>query len=101
MLVDLFPASSALPDAVGISTTTIRNDEVLNVCSCLFLSQSILYIYQQVTQSATTKTVFGYDDFVTTVDNTVMVFTSDADGKNHTNDEKSTNLLQEGQREAL
>ena len=50
-----------------------------------FLSQSLLHIYQQVTQSVTTKTVFGYDDFVTTVDNTVMVFTSDADGKNHTN----------------
>ena len=33
---DLFPASSALPDAFGISTTTIRNDEVLIVCSCLF-----------------------------------------------------------------
>ena len=66
-----------------------------------FLSQSLLHIYHQVTKSATTKTVFGYDDFVTTVDNTVMVFTSDADGKNPTNDEKSTNLLQEKQREAL
>ena len=66
-----------------------------------FLLQSLLHIQHQVTKSATTKTVFGYDDFVTTVDNTVMVFTSDADGKNHTNDEKSTNLLQEGQREAL
>ena len=67
-----------------------------------FLSQSLLHISQQVTKSATTKTVFGYDDFVTTVDNTVMVFTSDAEGiKNPTNDEKSTNLLQEKQREAL
>ena len=65
-----------------------------------FLSQSLLHIYHQVTKSATTKTVFGYDDFVTTVDNTVMVFTSEADGKNHTI-EKSTNLFQEGQQEAL
>ena len=54
-----------------------------------------------MTQSATTKTVFGYDDFVTTVDNTVMVFTSEADGENHTNGEKSINLFQGGQREAL
>ena len=45
-----------------------------------FLSQYLLYIHQQVTQSATTKTVFGYDDFVTTVDNTVMVFTSEEQG---------------------
>ena len=65
-----------------------------------FLSQSLLHIYHQVTQSATTKTVFGYDDFVTTVDNTVMVFTSEEDGKNYTI-EKSTNLFQEKQREAL
>ena len=101
MLVALFPVSSALPDAVGISTTTITNDEV-SVCTYMsFLSQSLLHIHQQVTQSATTKTVFGYDDFVTTVDNTVMVFTSDAEGKNHRNDEKSTNLFQEGQQEAL
>ena len=65
-----------------------------------FLSQSLLHISQQVTKSVTTKTVFGYDDFVTTVDNTVMVFTSEEDGKNYTI-EKSTNLLQEKQREAL
>ena len=66
-----------------------------------FLSQSLLHIHRQVTKSATTKTVFGYDDFVTTVDNTVMVFTSEADGENHTNDEESTKLFQEKQREAL
>ena len=33
--VHFFSASSALPDAVGISTTTITNDEVFNVCTCL------------------------------------------------------------------
>merc|ERR1719234_2495877 len=56
-------ASSALSDAIEVSTTTISQEN-----------------YEATTQSPTTKTVFGYDDFVTTVDNTVMVFTPDANG---------------------
>ena len=32
-------------------------------------------------QVTTTRTVFGFHDYVTTVDNTVMVFTPDANGR--------------------
>ena len=43
MLVALFPVSSALPDAVGISTTKIANDEVLNVCTFFLIAISFAH----------------------------------------------------------
>ena len=70
-------ASFDVSDGIEVSTTTI-SQEVSEVSQphC-----QAVQLYRQVTQIPTTKTVFGYDDFVTTVDNTVMVFTPDANGK--------------------